>query len=49
MTDNKVEEQDRKSEICTSIFKNGCLTKEAYTWVWIELIQTLEDRKGAGT
>ena len=36
---------DSKKEMCTSVFKNGILTKEEYTRIWIELISTLERGK----
>ena len=31
--------------ICKSVFKNGTLTKEDYTKIWIELISVLERKK----
>ena len=45
MTKEKAERNDMKNEICTSVFKNGILTKEDYTNIWIELITMLERRK----
>ena len=42
MAKEKAERNDMKNENCTSVFKNGILTKEDYTQVWIELISTLE-------
>ena len=30
---------------CKSVFKNGILTKEDYTKIWIELISVLERKK----
>jgi hypothetical protein len=45
MTEEKVETQDKQNENCISVFKNGALTKEIYTRVWIELISNLERRK----
>ena len=45
MEKEKVEATKNKNEICKSVFKNGLLTKEDYTRVWIELISTLERRK----
>ena len=45
MTKEKAENHDKQNENCTSIFKNGILTKEDYTNIWIELISTLERRK----
>ena len=41
----KAERNDMKNEICTSVFKNGILTKEDYTKIWIELISVLEHNK----
>ena len=41
----KEERNNMKNEICTSVFKNGILTKEDYTNIWIELISTLERGK----
>ena len=46
MAKEKGETNDIKNEVCTSVFKNGILTKEAYTNIWIELISVLERRKG---
>ena len=45
MTKEKGENHDKQNEICTSVFKNGILTKEDYTNIWIELITVLERRK----
>ena len=45
MEKEKSENHDKQNEICTSVFKNGILTKEDYTNIWIELISTLERRK----
>ena len=45
MAKEKGENHDKQNEICTSVFKNGILTKEEYTKIWIELISTLERRK----
>ena len=45
MAKEKAERNDMKNENCTSVFKNGILTKEEYTKIWIELISTLERRK----
>ena len=45
MTKEKAERNDIKNENCTSVFKNGILTKEDYTNIWIELITVLERRK----
>ena len=45
MAKEKVERNDMKNENCTSVFKNGILTKEEYTRVWIELISALERNK----
>lgn len=45
MEKGKSEATENKTEICKSVFKNGLLTKEDYTRVWIELISTLERRK----
>ena len=45
MAKEKAERNDMKNENCTSVFKNGILTKEEYTHIWIELISTLECRK----
>jgi len=45
MAKEKAERNDMKNENCTSVFKNGTLTKEDYTKVWIELITVLERRK----
>ena len=42
MAKEKAERNDMKNENCTSVFKNGILTKEEYTKIWIELISTLE-------
>ena len=35
----------KETKICVSVFKNGILTKEDYTNIWIELTSTLELRK----
>ena len=45
MAKEKAERNDMKNEICTSVFKNGILTKEDYTNIWIELITVLERKK----
>ena len=45
MAKEKAERNDMKNEICTSVFKNGILTKEEYTHIWIELISALERNK----
>ena len=45
MAKEKGETNDMKNEICTSVFKNGILTKEDYTNIWIELITVLERKK----
>ena len=45
MAKEKAERNDIKNENCTSVFKNGILTKEDYTRIWIELISTLERGK----
>ena len=45
MAKEKAERNDMKNENCTSVFKNGILTKEDYTRIWIELISTLERNK----
>ena len=45
MAKEKAERNDMKNENCTSVFKNGILTKEDYTNIWIELISVLEHRK----
>ena len=45
MAKEKAETKEKEKEICTSFFKNGILTKEDYTNIWIELISTLERRK----
>ena len=45
MEKEKAERNDMKKEICTSVFKNGILTKEDYTNIWIELITALERKK----
>ena len=45
MAKEKAERIDMKNENCTSVFKNGILTKEDYTRIWIELISTLERTK----
>ena len=42
MAKEKAERNDMKNENCTSVFKNGILTKEDYTDIWIELISVLE-------
>ena len=47
MAKEKVESKEANKKLCTSIFKNENLTKEEYTRVWIELIQTMERRKSA--
>ncbi len=44
MEKEKAESNDMKNERCKSIFKNGILTKEDYTKIWLELINTLERR-----
>jgi hypothetical protein len=45
MTKEKSENHDKQNENCTSVFKNGILTKEDYTKIWIELISVLERKK----
>ena len=45
MAKEKAERNDMKNENCTSVFKNGILTKEEYTKIWIELISVLEHKK----
>ncbi len=45
MAKEKAERDDMKNESCTSVFKNGILTKEEYTKIWIELITVLERKK----
>ena len=45
MTKEKGENHDKQNENCTSVFKNGFLTKEDYTNIWIELISALERNK----
>ena len=45
MAKEKGENNDRKNEVCTSVFKNEILTKEGYTNIWIELISVLERKK----
>jgi len=45
MAKEKAERNDMKNENCTSVFKNGILTKEDYTNIWIELISVLEHRE----
>ena len=45
MTKENGENHDKQNENCTSVFKNGTLTKEDYTNIWVELISTLERRK----
>ena len=45
MAKEKGENHDKQNEICTSVFKNGILTKEDYTRIWIELISALERNK----
>ena len=45
MEKEKVKTNDKKTEVCTSVFKNGLLTKEDYTNIWIELITVSERRK----
>ena len=45
MTKEKDGNDEKQNENCTSVFKNGILTKEEYTKIWIELISTLERRK----
>ena len=45
MTKEKAERNDMKKENCTSVFKNGILTNEEYTKIWIELISVLERQK----
>ena len=46
MTKEKGENHDKQNENCTNAFKNGILTKEDYTKIWIELISVLERGKG---
>ena len=45
MEKERREDQDTQKEICTNVFKNGILTKEDYTNVWIELISVSERRE----
>ena len=45
MPKEKAERNEMKNEICTSVFKNGILTREDYTNIWIALISALERRK----
>ena len=45
MAKEKAERNDMKNGNCTSVFKNGILTKEDYTNIWIELITVLERKK----
>ena len=45
MAKEKAERNDMKNGNCTSVFKNGILTKEDYTNIWIELISVLERQK----
>lgn len=45
MAKEKAERNDMKNEICTSVFKNGILTTEDYTNIWIEFITVLERKK----
>ena len=45
MTKEKSKKEENQNENCTSVFKNGILTKEEYTKIWIELISVLERRK----
>ena len=45
MAKEKAENHDKQNENCTSVFKNGILTKEDYTKIWIELISVLERPK----
>ena len=45
MAKESSETNDMKNEICISVFKNGILTKEDYTRIWIELISTSERKK----
>ena len=45
MAKEKAERNDMENENCTSVFRNGILTKGDYTNIWIELISTLERRK----
>ncbi len=45
MRKEKAQTNDKKSEICISVFKKGVLTKEDYTNIWIELITVLERKK----
>ena len=45
MAKEKAERNDMTNENCTSVFKNGFLTKEDYTNIWIELISALERNK----
>ena len=39
---------DQKTKLCTSIFKDGATTAEKtiYTQKWIEIIQAIERHKG---
>ncbi len=45
MAKEKSENHGKQNENCTSVFKNGILTKEDYTKIWIELISALERNK----
>ena len=45
MAKEKAERNDMENENCTSVFKNGILTKEDYTNIWIELISILDRNK----
>ena len=42
MTETKLQKDESKPELCRSIFKGGCATKEAYTKKWAELIRISE-------
>ncbi len=47
MAKEKAERNNTEKEICISVFKNGILTKEKYTSIWIDLISTSEREKDA--
>lgn len=42
---SKEESDIKEIKLCVSVFKNGILTKEEYTKIWIELITVLERGK----
>ena len=47
MTNEKANNHVAENKECASLFKNGILTKEDYTKVWIELISVSESGKRA--